>query len=122
MPMKRALFSLPFILLLASASLYAEDNKPAAAPAPAPAPNPEQTLSGHVFPKKKDSKDNAAALFKTDAATLQLIPANEDIGKQIKALLNQGATVKGTVKDDTLTVTSIEKKGGAPAAGNGKTK
>jgi hypothetical protein len=117
--MKRVLIALPFILLLANASLYAADDpKPAAAPMA----NPEQTLTGHVFAKKKDSKADALALFKTDAATLQLVPANDDVGKQIKALMNQGATAKGTIKDDTMTVTSIEKKGGAPAAGNGNGK
>jgi hypothetical protein len=112
--MKRLIWTLPLLLVLASAHLRAEDkgdkNKDK--------PPVEQTFTGHVSPKKKDAKDakdakaDVVATLKTENATYQLVASSEDIGKQIKAVLNQNATVKGTLKEDILTVTSIEKKGG----------
>ena len=106
--MKKFVLAVPFMLALSAAAIRAED-KPAMPAAPA-ADAKEQTLTGQLYAKKKDAAADVAAVFKVEGKTYQLVTKDEELGKQIKALLNQKADVKGTIKDDTITVTSIEKK------------
>jgi hypothetical protein len=108
--MKKFVLAISFMLALSAAAIRAED-KPAMPATPPAADAKEQTLTGQLFAKKKDAAADVVAAFKVEAKIYQLVAKDEETGKQIKALLNQKADVKGTIKDDTITVTSIEKKG-----------
>ena len=106
--MKKFVCAIPLLLLLSTAVVRAED-KPAA-PA-APAADKDVDLTGQVQAKKKDAPANVAAALRVEGGTIyQLVPKDDEAGKQIKAALNSKADVKGTLKGDTITVTSVEKK------------
>lgn len=105
--MKKFVCAIPLMLLLSAAVVRAED-KPAA-PA-APAADKEVDLNGQVSAKKKDAPANVVATLKVEGTVYQLVPKDDEAGKQIKAALNSKADVKGTLKGDTITVTSVEKK------------
>ena len=104
-----AMYALPLIVVLSAAAVRAED-KPAMPATPAPAADKDVDLTGQIAAKKKDAAANVVATLKVDGVVYQLVPKDDDAGKQIKAAMNTKADVKGTLKGDTITVASAEKK------------
>ncbi len=105
--MKKFVCAIAFLLALSAAAVRAED-KPAM-PA-TPAADKEVTLTGQISAKKKDAAAEVAAMFKVEGVTYHLVAKDDEVGKAIKAAMNSKADIKGTLKGDTITVTSCEKK------------
>ena len=107
--MTKFVCAIAFLLALSAAAVRAED-KPAMPATPAPAADKEVALTGQISAKKKDAPADVAAAFKADGVAYLLVAKDDEVGKAIKAAMNTKVDIKGTIKGDTITVTSCEKK------------